>query len=118
MTLSGKQKLNLAVTAGLMATLAFVANLSVRRVAVTAEDFAHQAETGAQSSLHSVEEIDAKLKVMADGDKILPGEIESYRVDKKFMHADGGSIWGDLSVSGIRGEDGQSRGHSEGCQAG
>jgi serine phosphatase RsbU (regulator of sigma subunit) len=28
-------------------------------------------------------------------------------VVKKFIHADGRSIWGDLAVSGIRGEDGQ-----------
>ena len=39
--------------------------------------------------------------------EVLAGDIESYRMVKKFIHADGHPIWGDLSVSCVRGEDGQ-----------
>ncbi len=54
--------------------------------------------------LPAADYLDADLDQRA---QILAGEIESYRVVKKFIHADGRSIWGDLAVSGIRGEDGQ-----------
>ncbi len=42
-----------------------------------------------------------------DGDQeninqILAGNIESYRTDKQYIHADGRPIWGDLSLSCVR----------------
>lgn len=38
---------------------------------------------------------------------ILEGRIDSYRMVKHYAHADGRRIWGDLSVSAIRDENGQ-----------
>ena len=37
---------------------------------------------------------------------VLEGRIDSYRMTKQFIHADGHRIWGDLSVSCIRDESG------------
>ena len=37
---------------------------------------------------------------------ILQGRIDSYRMVKHYVHADGHRIWGDLSVSAIRDENG------------
>lgn len=39
--------------------------------------------------------------------RVLAGDIESYRMVKRFIHADGHPIWGDLSVSCIRDASGQ-----------
>ncbi len=36
----------------------------------------------------------------------LRGERSSYRLVKRYLHADGGVVWGDLSVALIRSEDG------------
>ncbi|QEN13453.1 PAS domain S-box protein [Mycolicibacterium sp. ELW1] len=41
-----------------------------------------------------------------DFNAILQGRIDSYRMVKQYVRADGHPIWGDLSVSCIRGEDG------------
>lgn len=38
---------------------------------------------------------------------ILEGRIDSYRMVKHYVHADGHRIWGDLSVSAIRDENGR-----------
>lgn len=48
----------------------------------------------------------ADLQNVAD---ILAGRIESYRMKKQYIHADGHPIWGDLSVGCVRGSDGQVR---------
>lgn len=37
---------------------------------------------------------------------MVAGRIDSYRMTKQFIHADGHSIWGDLSVGCLRAEDG------------
>ena len=34
------------------------------------------------------------------------GEIDSYRLRKRYLHADGHVVWGDLSVALVRGRDG------------
>ncbi len=39
-------------------------------------------------------------------DELIAGRIESYRMAKQFIHADGTLIWGDLSVSCVRVADG------------
>lgn len=39
-------------------------------------------------------------------DDIVAGDIESYRIQKQYIHADGHLIWGDLSVSCVRRPDG------------
>jgi two-component system phosphate regulon sensor histidine kinase PhoR len=36
----------------------------------------------------------------------LAGEIDSYRMRKRYLHADGQVVWGDLSVALVRGPDG------------
>lgn len=38
---------------------------------------------------------------------VLEGRIDSYRMVKHYVHADGHRVWGDLSVSAIRDENGQ-----------
>ena len=51
------------------------------------------------------QELTAADYLEADLDKrneVLAGGIESYRMTKQFIHADGHLIWGDLSVSCIR----------------
>ncbi|MEO5664765.1 MAG: ATP-binding protein [Nocardioides sp.] len=35
------------------------------------------------------------------------GEIDTYRLRKRYLHADGHVVWGDLSVALVRGADGQ-----------
>lgn len=40
-------------------------------------------------------------------DKIMAGEIDSYRRTKQFIHADGSPLWGDLSVGCLREPDGE-----------
>lgn len=37
----------------------------------------------------------------------LTGEIDSYRLRKRYLHAEGHVVWGDLSVALVRGPDGQ-----------
>lgn len=44
-------------------------------------------------------DIDSRARMMA-------GDIDTYRLTKQFIHADGHRIWGDLSVSCIRDRDG------------
>lgn len=44
---------------------------------------------------------------LEERDRILAGEIESYRIVKRFIHADGRLLWGDLSVSCVRDADGR-----------
>lgn len=39
--------------------------------------------------------------------EVLAGDIESYRMVKQFIHADGHLIWGDLSVSCVRDDSGE-----------
>lgn len=39
-------------------------------------------------------------------EKVVSGELESYRTAKQFIHADGHRIWGDLAVSVLRTPDG------------
>ena len=54
--------------------------------------------------LTAKEYLDADLKNAED---VLQGRIDSYRMLKQYIHADGHRIWGDLSVSCIRDENGQ-----------
>jgi diguanylate cyclase (GGDEF)-like protein/PAS domain S-box-containing protein len=39
--------------------------------------------------------------------RLVAGEIESYRIDKRYLHADGHAIWASLSVSLVRSPDGE-----------
>lgn len=49
--------------------------------------------------LTAAEYLDADLEKVED---VLAGRIDSYRMTKQFIHADGHLIWGDLSVSCLR----------------
>jgi sigma-B regulation protein RsbU (phosphoserine phosphatase) len=44
---------------------------------------------------------------LANFREMLAGHIESYRINKQYIHADGRLIWGDLSVSCLRTPDGE-----------
>ena len=41
--------------------------------------------------------------------RTLAGEIDSYRISKRFLHLDGRVVWGDLSVALVRDHDGQAQ---------
>ncbi|MCB9408854.1 PAS domain S-box protein [Mycolicibacterium sp.] len=56
------------------------------------------------------QELTAEEYLQADLDKVaavLAGEIDSYRMVKQYIHADGHLIWGDLSVSCVRDDTGR-----------
>lgn len=44
---------------------------------------------------------------LANVDEVLAGRIDSYRMSKQYIHADGHLIWGDLSVSCLRNDNGE-----------
>jgi two-component system, OmpR family, phosphate regulon sensor histidine kinase PhoR len=57
---------------------------------------------GFQELTHA-EDLDADLELF---DQALAGELDSYRLRKRYLHADGRVVWGDLSVALVRGQDG------------
>jgi PAS domain S-box-containing protein len=59
-------------------------------------------QRGFQELTH-VDDLDADLALF---DRALAGEIDSYRLRKRYLHADGHVVWGDLSVALVRGRDG------------
>lgn len=70
------------------------------------EVFGYDAETLVHKTwqeLTAPEYLEADLQNFAD---VLEGRIDSYRMRKQYLHADGHRIWGDLSVSCIRDENG------------
>ena len=69
--------------------------------------FGHDAET---LTAKTWQELTAPDYLEADLNKVndvLDGRLESYRMVKQYVHADGQLIWGDLSVSCIRDERGR-----------
>ncbi|WP_345525565.1 sensor histidine kinase [Nocardioides endophyticus] len=60
-------------------------------------------QRGFQELTH-VDDLDADL---VQFDRALAGEIDSYRLRKRYLHADGHVAWGDLSVALVRGRDGR-----------
>jgi two-component system, OmpR family, phosphate regulon sensor histidine kinase PhoR len=52
------------------------------------------------------DDLDADLELF---NRALAGEIDSYRMRKRYRHADGHVVWGDLSVALVRGPDGSVR---------
>ena len=44
---------------------------------------------------------------LSNVEQMLSGQIDSYRLTKQFLHADGHRIWGDLSVGCLRNADGK-----------
>lgn len=71
------------------------------------ELFGYDADTLKQKTwqeLTAPEYMEADLKNVDD---VLQGRIDSYRMLKQYIHADGHRIWGDLTGSCIRDENGQ-----------
>lgn len=60
---------------------------------------------GFQDLTHA-DDLDADLALYR---RTLAGEIDSYRVAKRYLHADGAVVWGDLSVALVRGPSGEPR---------
>jgi two-component system phosphate regulon sensor histidine kinase PhoR len=60
-------------------------------------------QRGFQELTHA-DDLDADLALF---DRALAGEIDSYRLRKRYLHAEGHVVWGDLSVALMRGRDGQ-----------
>jgi PAS domain S-box-containing protein len=46
---------------------------------------------------------------LAHAQRLLAGEIPSYRIEKRYLHKDGAIVWGDLAVSLVRDDEGQPR---------
>lgn len=68
--------------------------------------FGYDSETLKQKTLQEVsapDQLEANLKNVQD---VLEGRIDSFRMIKQYIHADGHPIWGDLSVGCIRDEHG------------
>ena len=66
-------------------------------------DATHLLAVGFQALTHP-EDLDADLaRVRAT----LAGEIAGYQMQKRYLHRDGRTIWADLSVSLVRGSDGE-----------
>jgi len=51
-----------------------------------------------------VEDLDSDLALMT---QLLAGEISSYQLEKRYLHKDGRSVWGKLSRSLLRDDDGK-----------
>ena len=67
----------------------------------------HDAETLSQrgfQELTHAEDLDDGLELFGQA---LAGKIDSYRLRKRYLHADGHDVWGDLSVALLRGQDGR-----------
>jgi PAS domain S-box-containing protein len=60
-------------------------------------------QRGFQELTHA-EDLDADLELFRQA---LAGEIDSYRVRKRYLHAEGHVVWGDLSVALVREENGR-----------
>ncbi len=52
------------------------------------------------------DDLDADLALFH---RTLAGDIDSYRVDKRYVRGDGRVVWGDLSVAAVRAPDGHAR---------
>lgn len=66
-------------------------------------DASNLRELGFQELTHA-EDLDADLELF---DQAVAGELDSYRLRKRYLHAQGRVVWGDLSVALVRGPDGQ-----------
>ena len=69
--------------------------------------FGYDAETLTQKTFQELtapEYLEADLESV---NELVEGRIDSFRMAKQYIHADGHLIWGDLSVSCIRDEHGQ-----------
>ncbi len=66
----------------------------------------HDEETLSQRGFQEIthpDDLGADLELF---DQAVLGRLDSYRLNKRYLHADGHVIWGDLSVAVVRGADG------------
>lgn len=79
----------------------------VVRVNAAAADFfglsASELERQGWQGLTPPEDVASESELLAD---IMAGNRDSYRLLKHFTRADGGEVWGDVTVSAVRGSDG------------
>ena len=68
--------------------------------------FGYDAEALKHTTWQEVTAADDLQSDLKNVNDILEGRIDSYRMTKQYIHADGHPIWGDLSVSCIRDEHG------------
>jgi PAS domain S-box-containing protein len=66
------------------------------------EFFGYDAQTLQRMTWQQLTDPDYLEADLDNRTQVLAGDIESYRMVKRFIHADGHPIWGDLSVSCIR----------------
>ncbi len=71
------------------------------------ELFGYDAQTLMQKTWQELTAQDYLEADLQNVDDVLEGRTDSYRMVKQYIHANGRLIWGDLSVSCIRDEDGQ-----------
>lgn len=71
------------------------------------EFFGYDAEALKRRTWQELTAPDFRAADLGKADDMLAGRLESYRVLKQYVHADGHLIWGDLSVSCIRDEQGR-----------
>lgn len=67
------------------------------------------AEALLQRGFQEITHPDDLAEDLALVDRALAGEIDSYRLRKRYLHAQGHVVWGDLSVAVVREEDGRLR---------
>jgi two-component system, OmpR family, phosphate regulon sensor histidine kinase PhoR len=66
-------------------------------------DDEHLTSVGFQELTHP-DDLDADLELL---DQTVAGDIDSYRLRKRYLHAEGHVIWGDLSVALLRSPEGE-----------
>ena len=71
------------------------------------EFFGYDTETLTRMTWQALTAADYLEADLANRAEMLAGRSESYRIVKKFIHANGHPIWGDLAVSCLRAADGQ-----------
>lgn len=71
------------------------------------EFFGYDAATLRQMTWQKLTAADYLEADLANRAKVLAGHIDSYRMVKQFIHADGHPLWGDLAVSCVRDAAGQ-----------
>lgn len=71
-----------------------------RQLGYTAEELIHL-------TLLQVTHPDDRATMVAHMQQLLRGEINSYRIEKRFIRKDGGVFWADLSVTAVRDTAGQ-----------
>ena len=71
------------------------------------ELFGYDAETLVQKNWQELTAPEYRGSGLQDMKDVLEGRMDSYRRVKEYLHADGHRVWGDLSVSCIRDENGQ-----------